>query len=212
MEDQTQLDALLEHLRTQKLRTATAEYHWDRPSGALCIRADFDNGTSFNFRLLAPNNAGTIRDLFQENLKARFAEECEYRDLLKLEVGKRYTILVESEFGLGVHAIQFTLERIQVGRFAQYSHCIDLIVWIKRKRDPRVIQFYGKKSYAIFQDWLEIDTDPLGPVDNSGPLPCRQSKYLSFDDRYMTDAIASAGVAPLYQNIISCRREKGGAQ
>jgi hypothetical protein len=212
MENQQQVDALIEHLRTQKLNTKTAEYRWDRQSGALHLRADFDNGSVFTLCLLDQTHAGMIRDLFQDNLKARFAEESEFRDLLKLELGKRYTIIVENGFGLGVNAIQFVPVRIQVGRFAQHAHCIDLVIRIKRKRDFSVIKFYGKKSYAIFRDWLEINTDFLGPVDNSGPMPCRQSKYLSFDDRYMTDAIASAGVAPIYQNIVTCRPETGGAR
>lgn len=212
MENQNQIDYLIAHLRGEKLRTSTAEYRWERSSGTLIIRADFENGTEFKLQLPNPANAGTLRELFQENLKARFAEECEYRDLLKLEPGKRYTLLVDSEMGLGVHAIQFALETIRVGRFAQYAHCIELIVKIKRKRDPRVIQFYGKKSFAIFEGWLEINTDPFGPADTSGPLTCRRSKYLSFDERYMTDAIRAAGVKPLYEKTFPVYRADRSAQ
>ncbi len=209
MENQKQLESLTEHLRSHKIRTSTAEYRWDRSSGALVLRAAFDNGTSFNFYVMNPPNAGEIRDLYQENLKARFAEESEFKDLLKLDLRKRYTILLESEFGLGVNSLQFTLERIQVGRFAQHAHCIDLVVQIKRKRDLRILKFYGRMSFALFDGWIEINTDPFGPVDTSGVLPSRQSKYASFDDRYMTDAIGSAGSAPLFQRVESHRREKG---
>lgn len=212
MTDQNQIDSLIAHLRAEKLRTSTAEFRWERSSGSLFVRADFENGTNFDLRLLQPENAGTLRDLFQENLKARFAEESEFKDLLKLKPGKRYTVLLDSEFGLGVHAIQFALDTVRVGRFAQYVHCVDLIVKIKRKRDLQALKFYGKKSFAIFYGWLEINTDPFGPVDNSGALPSRQSKYLSFDERYMTDAIRAAGVKPLYEKLYPVFRSDRSAK
>jgi hypothetical protein len=212
MNDQNQIDSLVAHLRNEKLRTSTAEFRWERSSGTLFIRADFENGAIFALQLSSPTNAGTLRDLFQENLKARFAEECEFRDLLKLETGKRYTALLESEFGLGVHAIQFVLDTVRVGRFAQYAHCIDLIVKIKRKRDLQAFKFYGKKSFAIFDGWIEVNTDPFGPVDNSGVLPSRQSKYLSFDERYMTDAIRAAGVKPLCEKLFPVIRADRSAK
>lgn len=212
MENEMTIPQLIGLLTSSDLIPDSTETRLDRQSGALRIRAKFANGECVDMDITGKKDIADIYDLFQENLKRVFARDCEYRDLLKLEIGKRYTILVESEFGLGVHAIQFTLEKIRVGRFAQYAHCIDLIIRIKRKRDPRVIQFYGKKSFAIFQNWIDINTDPLGPVDNSGPLSCRQSKYLSFDDRYMTDAVASAGETPLYQSVVPCRREKGGVR
>lgn len=212
MTDQNQLDSLIAHLRIEKLRTSTAEFRWERSSGTLFIRADFENGAVFTLQLSSPTNAGTLRDLFQENLKARFAEECEFRDLLKLGSGKRYTVLLDSEFGLGVHAVQFVLDAIRVGRFAQYAHCVDLIVKIKRKRDLRAFKFYGKKSFAIFDGWIEINTDPFGPVDNSGVLPTQRSKYLSFDERYMADAIRAAGRKPLYEKLYPVLRADRSAK
>lgn len=121
--------------------------------------------------------------------------------LQKLEIGKRYTILVENEMGFGVSAIQITLDSIRVGRYAQYDNCINLIFKRKGARSLSGIAFYGSKSFAIFEGWIELNTEPFGPAENHGVMTVRKMKYASCDERFMTDAIASSKSAPLFYKL-----------
>ncbi len=201
METQEQITQLISHLQSQALVQSPSETWLDRQSGTLCVRATFESGEKFEVNVTEKDSISKVRALWQENLKSVFAKTSEDRDLLKLQIGKRYTVIVDSEMGLGVVATQIALQDIRVGRYAQYDNCIELIYKRKGARNLRGMQFYGKKPFAIFEGWIEVNTDPFGPEDRTGPLVCRQSKYLSFDDRYMTEAIASAGTPPLYSKL-----------
>ena len=208
MENQEQIKNLISHLQEHSLVLSPSETWLDRQSETLCVRATFENGEKFQVNVTEKDSIAKIRVLWQENLKTVFAKTSEYRDLLKLQVGKRYTVIVDSEMGLGVVATQIALQDIRVGRYAQYDNCIELIYKRKGVRNLRGMQFYGKKPFAIFEGWIEVNTDPFGHEDRTGPLVCRQSKYLSFDDRYMTDAIAMAGINPLYTKLFPTNRQE----
>lgn len=211
MENQDQINQLIEHLEKFDLVQAPSEKWQDRSSGILRVRASFENGQSFTLDIADRETIAKVNALFQTNLKRVFARTSEFRDLLNLKVGERYTIVVDSEIGLGVYAIQFKLDQIKVGRYAQYDNCVELIFKPKGKRNLRGLQFYGNKPFAVFPDWVNVNTDPFGPVDDSGPLSCRRSKYSSFDERYLTDAIRSSGVSPVYANLTPLR-SKGGVR
>ena len=57
-----------------------------------------------------------------------------------------------------------------------------------------------------FEGWIDVDTNPFGPEIDEGRVTVKRSKYLSFDDRYMTDAITAAGVKPLYEKLFPMQR------
>lgn len=210
--EQQQIESLLVHLRDEHLVPRSSRCRWDRPSTTLCVRADFTNGGVFTLNITDRKIAHAVLNQFQANLKVQFAQTSEFRDLLKLEIGKRYTLLVNSEMGLGVAAVQLTLEETRAGHYAQYDDAVEVIFKKKGARNLRAINFHGNKSYAIFDGWITVNTDPFGPVIKDGPISHQRSKYLSFDDRYMTDAIASAGVPPLFTKLYPMIRREKSAQ
>lgn len=193
-----QLDQLITHLQNHELIPAQSDCWLDRSSVTLRIAAAFDNGARFDLDVTDRETIARVQIYFQEQLKKIFARTSDFRNLLKLELGKRYTVLVESEMGFGVSAIQITLDSIRVGRYAQYDNCITLVFKRKGARSLAGVAFYGSKSFAIFEGWVEINTDPFGPSEDQGLMIVRKMKYASCDERFMTDAIASAKVAPLF--------------
>ncbi len=125
----------------------------------------------------------------------------EFTTLTTLEKGQRYTIATISEFGIGINAIQFTLENITVSPYAQYSESVQLIFKIKGTRKLRGLRFHGSKSFAIWQGWHEIRNDAFTAPTISNGLVCKQSLYMSFDKQYLLDAIKSTSVSPLFTNL-----------
>ncbi|HMN69492.1 MAG TPA: hypothetical protein PKC28_13210 [Bdellovibrionales bacterium] len=126
----------------------------------------------------------------------------EFHKLTQLEGGEKYTLLLMNDFGIGAIVMQITLTDVKVSSYAQYAESVQLTFKPKGKRTLRGYRFYGSKSCAIWKGWLNIDTNPFqAPTISESGLICRQSRYLSFDRRYMTDAIAAASVPPLFSKI-----------
>lgn len=121
-----------------------------------------------------------------------------FSDLLNLEIGKRYTVLVENEMGFGVNAVQFTFHSSKLGRFAQYENAVEVIFTPKKKRNLRSITFYGKRDFALFAGWIDVNTDPFSAPEDQGVIVVRRMKYSSCDSRFMDDAIASVKTTPLF--------------
>lgn len=121
----------------------------------------------------------------------------QFSDLLNLENGKRYTIIVENDMGFGVNAVQFTFHSSKLGRFAQYENAVEVIFTPKKKRNLHSIKFYGKRDFVLFEGWVEVDTNPFGPYEDQGIVVSRKMKYSSCDSRFMDDAIASVKATPL---------------
>ena len=127
----------------------------------------------------------------------------EFHTLTTLEKGQKYTVLVSSALGIGVVAIQFTLEDIKVSTYAQYPESVQLVFKAKGKRKFQGMRFHGRESCVIWQGWVEVDTNALTEPkeDSKTGFICRASKYASFDTRYMTDAIASVSTQPLFSKL-----------
>ena len=183
-------------LESEKLNTRDFHAWTDRQSGVYAVRASFMNGRKFNIHVTDKTWISTIKMLSQDNLRAQFAEMSEFRELFSLIVGNRYTIASMGDFGF-CNSMQFALEEIRVGRYAQYAHCVELIVKPKGKRSLRSIQFYGRKVFALWSDWIAVDTNAFGTPTQDGPFVTRTSRYLSCDERYLTDAISSVSQKPL---------------
>lgn len=122
----------------------------------------------------------------------------QFSDLLNLEVGKRYTVIVENDMGFGVNAVQFTFHSSKLGRFAQYEHAVEVIFTPKQKRNLHGIKFYGKKDFALFEGWVDVNTDAFSAPEDQGIIVVRRMKYSSCDSRFMDDAIASVKATPLF--------------
>ena len=125
----------------------------------------------------------------------------DFNQLTTLSKGERYTLVTMSDFGIGVHSTQFTLEDVKVSHYAQYSESVQLIFKIKGTRKLRGLRFHGSKSFAIWKGWQNVNTEAFTVPHISNGFICRESRYSSFDDRYLTDAIASAPIAPLFSKL-----------
>lgn len=124
----------------------------------------------------------------------------EFHALTQLEKGQKYTLLTQGF--LGVVAIQIILYEVRVGPWAQYSESVELIFKPKAKRNLRGLRFHGRESCVVWQGWIEVDTDPFRASEKSlDGVTIQQSRYLSFDSRYFTDAIASVSAAPFFSNV-----------
>lgn len=163
----------------------------------------FRNGQVFDVASSDTSEINNLTNLIQVHLKNHFAKTSEYKDLLSLESGKRYTLLVMSDFGIGVHAIHLTMEKTKVGKYAQYSDALELIFKPKNKRILRVLQFYGKKEFAIWENWIAVDTEAFTKGEDTPFATVKRSKYPSFDKRYLTDAIASVSEKPLFAKLFN---------
>ena len=127
--------------------------------------------------------------------------ESQYNDFLKLETGKRYTLLTMSCFGIGASCVQFTMETVKFGKYAQYEDSVELVFKLKNKRNLRGMRFYGNNSFAVWEGWIQSNTNAFEAFPCSIFPQAQKSKYLSFDKRYLTDAIASVSAKPLFTNI-----------
>lgn len=125
--------------------------------------------------------------------------------LTSLKKGERYTLLTMSGFGIGVCASVFTLQDVKVSEYAQYSESVQLIFKLKGARTLQGMRFHGSKSFAIWKGWHNIKTDAFSSPEvtesNGTQVTVSRSLYSSFDERYLTDAIASVSTAPLFSKL-----------
>ena len=125
--------------------------------------------------------------------------------LTRLEKGERYTLITLSGFGVGVCSSLFTLQDVKVSEYAQYSESVQLIFKLKGARTLKAMRFHGSKSFAIWKGWHDIKTDAFSSPEvtesNGTQITVSRSRYSSFDERYLTDAIASISIAPLFSKL-----------
>lgn len=126
----------------------------------------------------------------------------EFHALTNLEKARKCTLLIPSSLGIGAVSLQITIENVTVSKYAQYEESVQLIFKLKGKRNLQGTRFHGSQSVAVWEGWVEIHIDPYSaPMISKSGLVGRESRYLSFDDRYMTDAITSVNVAPIFSKI-----------
>lgn len=202
MDYNTNINELIEALETEELVYSGQEiYKIDRSTYKFVVL--FKNGQIFSVVSSVVSEIITLKELIQVHLKKHFALTSQYKDLLKLESGKRYTLLLMSDFGIGVHAIQITMEKSNVSKYAQYSDAIELIFKPKSKKNLRVIQFYGKKEFVVWEGWVTVDTEAFTRGEDTPFATVKRSKYPSFDRRFLTDAIASTPEKPLFTKLFN---------
>ncbi len=125
----------------------------------------------------------------------------DFAALTALVRGQRYTLLVMSGFGIGATAMQITLEDIRVSAYAQYPESVQVIFKQKGKRALQGMRFHGSTSVAVWNGWQDIATNAFTAPTISNGFVCRSGRYLSFDSRYLTDAVASATALPIFAKI-----------
>ncbi|HEX7673539.1 MAG TPA: hypothetical protein VF412_05180 [Bdellovibrio sp.] len=198
MEPNHDILAFIEALITHSIDPKNFSQFKNHNSDYYSFRITFKNGLKFWIDSDDLNKVKLIKKLIQFNLRVQYQEESQFRCLLHLQKGQKYTLITQSELGIGAAVIQFTMEDILLGPWAQYWDAVGIICKKKSARSFIKLMFYGNKSFAIFHGWVSVKNDLWEESENS---PIKRSKYSSFDERYLTDAIASVGKPPLYSII-----------
>lgn len=103
----------------------------------------------------------------------------------------------------GCYKIQGKVISVEVSGYAQYSHGVKLVLKPFRKKLARQYRFYGTPYYnnypAVYKGYVDVDTNPFTDKEISpNGTTVQTSKYLSGDERYLTDALASTTEKPVF--------------
>lgn len=128
-------------------------------------------------------------------------------EFARMEVGKKYTIVGMGEFGFPYQRQVRLTDTPKRREYAQYSDAVELRFLEKRKRTAVGIVICGIKKVAIYEGWIEADTEMLSSeVEESTPgVTSRKSKYASCDVRYFTDAVQSVDKEPIWASDEAAR-------
>lgn len=114
----------------------------------------------------------------------------------KLDVGKQYTLVSMGEFGFP-YAIQMKLTGVEATKYAQYDDAVQIDFIVKGKRKETGIRFYGSKKLVIWEGFVNPNVEMYGAAKVSNGMTVRESKWSSFDPRYIQTAINSVEQTPI---------------
>lgn len=106
-----------------------------------------------------------------------------------LQPGGRYTLVFHNEFGFPV-AQKVTFWGYAMRTYAQHSDVVQLTVAYRGGKTQWLKLFIGYEPLLIFRGWQELPESALWDVKgSSGDTTMRVSKYESFSDQYIEDAL-----------------------
>lgn len=106
-----------------------------------------------------------------------------------LQPGGRYTLVFHNEFGFPV-AQKVTFWGYAMRTYAQHSDVVQLTVAYRGGKTQWLKLFIGYEPLLIFRGWQELPESALWDVKrSSGDTTMRVSKYGSFSDQYIEDAL-----------------------
>ena len=106
-----------------------------------------------------------------------------------LQPGGRYTLVYHNEFGFPV-AQKVTFWGYAMRTYAQHSDVVQLTVAYRGGKTQWLKLFIGYEPLLIFRGWQELPESALWDVKgSSGDTTMRVSKYGSFSDQYIEDAL-----------------------
>ena len=109
-----------------------------------------------------------------------------------LVLGNAYTFVYINDFGFPV-AMKCTLHGYEATTYAQHSDVMAFTVTEGRKRRQCKRLFYNQ-SLAIFSGWYDLPDDVLWvTLKEENGVTVRRSRYESFDERFLDDALARMG-------------------
>ncbi|MFE6075749.1 hypothetical protein ACFVQB_14855 [Paenibacillus sp. NPDC057886] len=123
-----------------------------------------------------------------------------------LTVGSKVTIVKFSEFGFP-QMIHTVIESVKADKYAQYDDALYISHKPKRKRSVWTDIILPYQDVTVFNGWIDFDVDSLSTVTVKSDqfVTVKQSKYTSFDPRYMDDIKSSLSITPLL--TIKSRKE-----
>lgn len=106
-----------------------------------------------------------------------------------LRPGGRYTLVYHNEFGFPV-AQKVTFWGYAMRTYAQHSDVVQLTVAYRGGKTQWLKLFISYEPLLIFRGWQELPESALWDVKrSSGDTTMRVSKYGSFSDQYIEDAL-----------------------
>ena len=106
-----------------------------------------------------------------------------------LHPGGRYTLVYHNEFGFPV-AQKVTFWGYAMRTYAQHSDVVQLTVVYRSGKQQWLKLFIGYEPLLIFMGWQELPESALWDVKrSSSDTTMRVSKYESFSDQYIEDAL-----------------------
>lgn len=113
-----------------------------------------------------------------------------------VENGK-YTIVMMGEFGF---PLSFNIHFCKTGicDYAQYRNVTYIDFKVKNKRKVTRSYIFPYKMVAIYDGWFDVDTSVFSKIkidDNGNSF--FESKYVSFDDRYIMNIMSKIDKEPI---------------
>ncbi len=194
MELQTSIE-IIDTLRISDLILKSVNYFSPSRDGSYSFLGNFVNGSSFNLFIHNKEECKLLIEALKLKLHAQYSLTSQFKDFLQLKVGEKYTLAMMGDMGF-VFSRQFIFHSLEFGKYAQYTDSVKLIFKEKRKCNLAAITFYERKSFAIWAGFVEPNTDIYGGAKEEGGLIIQESKYLSCDSQYFTDALKSVDQKP----------------
>lgn len=118
--------------------------------------------------------------------------------LEQLTPGRKVTIVKLNDFGFPV-AFQTVISSVTIEPYAQYNESLKIVHRPKRKRSLYSNRLLPSESVLIYDGWLTIDVDKLTNkiVKDTDTITVKQSRYSSFDKRYLRDALNNIKQEPI---------------
>lgn len=145
-------------------------------------------------------------EYIEVNTTLEVAQKAHQEALSSLSAGSKVTIVRFSEFGFPqlVHTV---VESVKVDKYAQYDDALYITHKPKRKRSNWTDVVLPYQDVTVFSGWIDFDIDSMSNVTVKSDrfVTVKQSKYTSFDPRFMEDIKSSLSIAPLL--TINSRKE-----
>lgn len=150
--------------------------------------------------------AGMLVEYIEVNNTAEATQTVHQEALSALTAGSKVSIVRFSEFGFP-QLIHTVIEGVRVGKYAQYDDALYISHKTKRKRSVLTDVVLPYQNVTVFSGWIDFDIDSMSKITVKSDkfVTVKQSKYTSFDPRFMDDIKSSLSIIPLI--TINSRRE-----
>jgi len=114
-----------------------------------------------------------------------------------LQQNQKYTLIYMSDWG-GMITSKITFDHFECCKYAQYDKAVKIVFKPEKKRG-----LYSTTKYdelLVYPGWLDLPTQVLHTVENTGTCTVTSSKFLSCDKRQYDEVInyfAKQGITPL---------------
>ena len=119
------------------------------------------------------------------------------KELLNLQIGKRYTIVRQGGMGF-VFASHVEITDVKNEPYAQYTESIRLVFKLKGKRNLREMRFLPRDPYLVWEGWQVVNTEMYVESSQENGFTVRKS-LASFDPESFARAKRSVSHLPIIE-------------